>query len=125
MRRSVNNKKQKKRVRDGADDVAAAAVIQRVAAAAELMAVAQRRRLQAIECSVLAAFIVPCATRLLEGCATEVLALLQEDAARAQPLLDLHHQLHVRPAQPQTHKCLSRNMSHSACHVCVRVFSML
>jgi len=101
MRRSRASKKQKKRPRDGAEDVAAAAVIDRAAAAAQLVATAQHRSLQSIECSKLAALTCFAASRPLEQRATEAFALLQSDAARAQPLLHLHHKLDVSCLQLQ------------------------
>jgi len=96
MHRSAATEQQYKRPRDGADDVAAAAVADRAAVSAKLMAAAQHRRLQALECSKLAGAMMPSATRSLQQCTTEALALVKADAARAVPLMDLHHKLHVR-----------------------------
>jgi len=89
------SKRQQKRSRDSADDMAAAAVFDRAAVSAQLIATARRQRLQALECSKLAAAIVPSAKRSLQQCAAEAQTLVEADAARAKPLLDLHHQLNV------------------------------
>jgi len=95
MHSSCRSKQQKKRARDGTDDVAAAAVLDRATAAAELMATAQHHRVQVVEFSKLAVAMESSATRSLQQCADDTMALVQADAARAQPLLDLHHKMDV------------------------------